>query len=189
MQLAGQSSVVLLFAGLDEISESEGLDRSHMKMPDGQLELIHAVCKANPNTVVILHAGAPVEMDWETDAAAILHGYLGGQAGAGAMLDIITGSACPCGKLAETYPMKYEDTPSCSYYPAKEKGSECREALYIGYRYFDTVDKKVRYPFGFGLSYTSFAYADLKVAENGVTFALTNSRMVKLIVAFINRFH
>ena len=175
VELAKQSSVVLLYAGLDEISESEGMDRTHMKMPSGQLELIHEVCRVNPNTVVILHAGSPVEMGWEADAAAILHGYLGGQAGAGAMLELITGQACPCGKLAEAYPLKYEDTPSAAYYPAKEKGSECREALYIGYRYFDTVNKEVRYPFGYGLSYTSFQYDDLRITEKGVSFEITNT--------------
>ena len=89
--------------------------RGYIRNEKPNRQLIHAVCKANPNTVVILHAGAPVEMDWETDAAAILHGYLGGQAGAGAMLDIKKKKECPCEKLAETYPIKYEDTPSFSY--------------------------------------------------------------------------
>jgi beta-glucosidase len=114
-------------------------------------------------------------MPWADQAAAILHGYLGGQAGAGALLDIITGKVCPSGKLAETYPYQYADTPSAPYYPAKEKGSECREGLYIGYRYFDTVGKAVRYPFGYGLSYTSFSYDNLRITEQGVTFDLTNT--------------
>ena len=174
VKLAEKADIVLLYAGLDEISESEGLDRKHMKMPEGQQKLIEAVLKANKNTVVLLHAGSPIEMDWEKDAKAILHGYLGGQAGASAMLDIVTGKFTPSGKLAETYPLRYEDTPSLNYYPAKEKGSECREGLYIGYRYYDTVNKAVRYPFGYGLSYTSFKYDNLEVTDKGVSFDLTN---------------
>jgi beta-glucosidase len=175
VELASKVPVVLLYAGLDEISESEGLDREHMRMPQGQLELIEAVCAVNPCTVVILQAGSPIEMPWEEKAAAILHGYLCGQAGAGAMLDIVTGKICPGGKLAETYPLKYEDTPSYAYYPAKEKGSECREGLYIGYRYFDTVGMKVRYPFGYGLSYTEFSYSNLAIYDDCVSFNITNT--------------
>ncbi len=174
-ELAKKADVVLLYVGLDEISESEGLDRKHMRMPEGQTRLIDEICRVNSKTVVILHAGSPVEMEWEPEACAILHGYLGGQAGAGAMLDIITGQACPGGKLAETYPYRYEDTPSAAYYPAREKGSECREGLYIGYRYYDTVNKAVRYPFGYGLSYTAFSYDDLKITRDGVSFELTNT--------------
>ena len=175
VELAKKTDVVLLYVGLDEISESEGLDRKHMRMPEGQTRLIDEICRANSNTVVILHAGSPVEMKWEPAACAILHGYLGGQAGASAMLDIITGQACPGGKLAETYPYAYEDTPSAAYYPAKEKGSECREGLYMGYRYYDTVNKAVRYPFGYGLSYTAFSYDDLKITRDGISFELTNT--------------
>jgi beta-glucosidase len=175
VELAKNVQVVLLYVGLDEVSESEGLDREHMHMPQGQLELIEAVCAANKDTVVVLQAGSSIEMPWADRAAAILHGYLGGQAGAGALLDIITGKVCPSGKLAETYPYQYADTPSAPYYPAKEKGSECREGLYIGYRYFDTVGKAVRYPFGYGLSYTGFSYDNLRITEQGVTFDLTNT--------------
>ena len=138
----------------------------------------------------MISAGSAIEMEWEDSLKAILHGYLTGQAGAGAMLDLLTGRVNPSGKLAETYPMVYEDTPSQPYYPAKERNSDYREALFVGYRYFDTFGKEVRYPFGYGLSYTTFEfrypfgyglsyttfeYSDLKVDEKGVTFTVKNT--------------
>lgn len=173
--LAKKADVVLLCVGLDEISESEGLDRVHMKMPKAQEELVEAVASVNPNTVILLSAGSVIEMPWEEKAAAILHGYLGGQAGASAMLDVLCGKICPSGKLNETYPMVLEDTASMLYYPAKERSSEYREGLYIGYRYFDTKGIPVRYPFGFGLSYTTFAYQNLEITEEGVSFTIANT--------------
>lgn len=176
---AKTAKTVLIFAGLDEISESEGLDRTHMQMPAAQNALIHAVAKVNPNVIVVLSAGSSVEMPWYSQVKGIVHGYLGGQAGASAMLNVLTGKVCPSGRLNETYPLHYEDTPAYKYYPSKERSSEYREALYVGYRYYTTVGKKVCFPFGFGLSYTSFSYKNLKVEEKGVTFTVKNEGKVR----------
>ena len=172
---ARAADVVLLFAGLDEASESEGMDRTHMRMPQNQLELIDAVARANTEIVVVLSAGSAIEMPWIDRVKAVVHGYLGGQAGASAMLDVLTGKRNPSGKLNETYPICYEDTPAYAYYPGKERNSEYREGLYVGYRYYDTVKKEVLFPFGYGLSYTEFSYSNLKVTEKGATFEITNT--------------
>lgn len=172
---AAEAEIALLFVGLDEASESEGMDRIHMKMPQNQLDLIDAVTEVCENIVVILSAGSVIEMPWINNVKAVVHGYLGGQAGASAMLDVITGKRNPSGRLNETYPIGYEDTPAYAFYPGKERNSEYREGLYVGYRYYDTVQKNVRFPFGYGLSYTSFAYSDLQLAEDGVTFSITNT--------------
>ena len=165
----------VVFAGLDEISESEGLDRTHMHMPQAQNELIDAVTAVNTNVVVVLSAGSSIEMPWFDYVKGIVHGYLGGQAGASAMMNVLTGKVCPSGKLNETYPLHYEDTPAFHYYPSKERSSEYREALYVGYRYYTTVGKKVRFPFGYGLSYTTFAYSNFSVDKDGVTFTIKNT--------------
>jgi len=170
-----EAEVVLVYVGLDEISELEGQDRKHMKMAPNQIELIEAVVSVNPNIVVVLSSGSAIEMPWVHKVKAVIHGYLGGQAGAGAMLDVLTGEVCPSGKLNETYPIKYEDTPAYAYYPGKEKTSEYREGLYVGYRYYETVKADVLFPFGYGLSYTTFAYSDLNVSEKEVSFILGNT--------------
>lgn len=175
LELAKKADVVLLYMGLDEISESEGLDRKHMKMADNQIELLHALHEANARVVVVLSAGSPVEVPWLDDCQALVHGYLGGQAGAGAMLDVITGRVCPSGRLSETYPVRYEDTPAYRFFPGAERTVEYREGPYIGYRYYETAKIPVAFPFGFGLSYTSFAYSDLQVNEAGAEFTLTNT--------------
>ena len=175
VKAAEGADVVLYFFGLDEMSESEGLDRTHMHIPQVQIDVLRAMAKVNPNVVGVISAGSSIEMEWEDSLKAILHGYLTGQAGAGAMLDLLTGRVNPSGKLTETYSMVYEDIPSSAYYPAKERNSDYREAMYVGYRYFDTYKKAVRYPFGFGLSYTTFEYSDLKVDDKGVTFTITNT--------------
>ena len=175
VKAAESADVVLYFFGLDEMSESEGLDRTHMHIPQVQVDVLRAMAKVNPDIIGVISAGSSIEMEWEDSLKAILHGYLTGQAGAGAMLDLITGRVNPSGKLTETYPLVYEDTPSRPYYPARERNSEYREALFVGYRYFDTFDKEVRYPFGYGLSYTTFEYSDLKVDDKGVTFTVKNT--------------
>lgn len=175
LSLVKDADVVLYYFGLDELSESEGLDRVHMRLPKNQIELLGEMAKVNPNIVGVMSAGASVEMPWEDNCKAILHGYLNGQAGAEAMLDILTGKVNPSGKLNETYPLKYEDTPAYKNYPSKERNSEYREGIYVGYRYYDTVNVKVQYPFGYGLSYTTFAYSDLKLDDKGVTFTITNT--------------
>lgn len=174
-EAAKKAEVVLIFAGLDEISESEGLDRTYMNMPQAQNLLIDEISTVNPNVIVVLSAGSAVEMPWYSYVRGIVHGYLGGQAGASAMLNVLTGKVCPSGKLNETYPVHCEDNPVLHYYPSKERSSEYRESLYVGYRYYTTVDKKVRFPFGFGLSYTTFKYSDLKVDDSGVTFQIRNT--------------
>lgn len=174
-EAAKNAEVVLIFAGLDEISESEGMDRNHMYLPRAQNELIDAVGCVNPNIIVVLSAGSAVEMPWFDHVKGIVHGYLGGQAGASAMLNVLTGKHCPSGKLNETYPFHYEDTPAYRYYPSKERSSEYRESLYVGYRYYSTVKKAVRFPFGFGLSYTSFSYENLKVDKEGAAFMVKNT--------------
>ncbi len=178
VEAAKAADVVLVFAGLDEISESEGLDRTHMHMPQAQNELIEQIANVNGNVVVVLSAGSSIEMPWYSEVKGIVHGYLGGQAGASAMLNVLTGKVCPGGRLNETYPLRYEDTPAYNYYPSKERSSEYREGLYVGYRYYTSIGKKVRFPFGYGLSYTTFSYENLKVDEKGVTFTIQNTGAV-----------
>lgn len=173
--LAQSADVVIYCFGLDELSESEGIDRTHMRIPQNQITLLEAISRVNENVVGILSAGAAVEMPWHHCLKGLIHGYLYGQAGAGAMLDIITGKVNPSGRLNETYPVRYEDTPAFKYFPSEQRNSEYREALYVGYRYYDTAKVKVLYPFGFGLSYTKFKYSSLKVSGEGVEFSLTNT--------------
>ncbi len=172
---AKEAEIVLYCLGLDEMSESEGLDRKHMRIPQVQITLLEAMAKENPNIVGVISAGSSIEMPWDKDLKGILHGYLTGQAGASALLDILTGRVNPSGKLAETYPEAYEDIPSYPYYPAVERNSDYRESIYVGYRYFDTAGKKVHYPFGFGLSYTTFSCSDLSVTGQGASFTVTNT--------------
>ena len=172
---AKMADVVILCIGLDESSESEGLDRTHIGIPAVQKQLLDAVTAANPNVVAVVSAGSVIETDWVEQCKAVVHGYLGGQAGAGAMLEVLTGWQNPCGKLAETIPLCYGDTPAARYFPGKKQNAEYREGLYIGYRYYETANKAVRYPFGYGLSYTTFAYSDLKVNAEKVTFTITNT--------------
>lgn len=175
LRLAGAADVVIYCFGLDELSESEGLDRSHMSIPKNQIALLREMAKVNGNIVGLLSAGASIEMPWEGECKAILHGYLNGQAGASAMLNILTGKVNPSGKLNETYPIEYEDTPAFENFPSSERNAEYRESIYVGYRYYDTKNVKVQYPFGHGLSYTSFEYSNLKVSEKGVSFTLKNT--------------
>ena len=172
---ARQADVVLLFLGLDEIAESEGLDRSHLRLPAAQTELLAAVAAANPEVVVVLSAGGVVEMPWLASCRALVHGYLAGQAGAGALLDVLTGVVDPSGRLAETVPLALSDTPTARTFPGTERTAEYREGLYVGYRYYTTAGVPVAFPFGFGLSYTSFEHSDLVVAEDGVQVTVRNT--------------
>lgn len=173
--LAGKADFVLFCMGLDEMKESEGLDRKNMQIAANQIRALQAVEKVNHNVVVILSAGSAVEMPWLENCRALLFACLGGQAGAGAVLDALTGKINPSGKLAETYPIRYEDTPSCHSYPGKAKTSEYREGIYIGYRYYDTAGLEVTFPFGYGLSYTGFAYSKLTVDRSRITCVITNT--------------
>ncbi|MGG1880233.1 glycoside hydrolase family 3 C-terminal domain-containing protein [Paenibacillus cisolokensis] len=173
--LAEQADIVLLYIGLDEVTEAEGLDRQNMRLPDNQIALLEALYQVNPNIVAVLSCGSAIEMPWIHQVKGLLHGYLSGQAGARAILRVLTGEVNPSGKLAETYPLCYADTPSASNFPGKEVSVEYREALFIGYRYYDTANVDVLYPFGYGLSYTTFDYSDLAIDASGATFTLTNS--------------
>lgn len=173
VRVAEAAPVVLLCVGLDEIAESEGMDRSNMELSKGQRELIEAVCKVNRNVVLVLSGGSPFVIPGSFRAA--IHGYLGGQAGAGAMADALLGKVNPSGKLNETWPLQMEDTPACAYFPSKECTAEYREGLYIGYRYYDTANIPVRYPFGHGLSYTTFLYSDIHAEKDRVTFTIANA--------------
>jgi len=178
VELAKKADYILLYLGLDEISESEGLDRSHMRLPQSQIDLLDAVSAANPNIIIAFSAGSAVEMPWLDKCKALVDGYLCGQAGASAVLNVILGEVNPSGKLSETYPLRYEDVPTAPYFPAKERSVEYREGLYVGYRYFETANVPVLFPFGFGLSYTTFAYSDLKVSKDEVCFTLQNTGKV-----------
>jgi len=180
---AKKADVALIFCGLPEIYESEGFDRPHLNMPDSHNTLIDAVSSANPRTVVILSNGAPVTMPWVTKAGAIIEGYLAGQAGGSALVDLIFGVASPCGKLAESFPICQDDVASNAYFPGDNQ-VEYREGLNIGYRYFDSANKPVLFPFGHGLTYTKFEYSALEatVMNDGVCvhvkFTLTNAGSV-----------
>ncbi len=175
VELAKKADIVLLYIGLDEISESEGLDRPHMKLPQSQIDLLEAVAAVNHNVVAVMSAGSAVEMPWLGRCKAVIHGYLCGQAGASAVLKALMGEINPSGKLAESCPVKYEDVSSDPYFPAKQRTAEYREGLYVGYRYYETANIPVQFPFGFGLSYTTFAYSDLKVSDKEAAFTLTNT--------------
>ena len=173
--LAKNADVVLLCMGLDEIKESEGIDRADMKLAENQIELLKAVQQANPNTLVVLSAGASLETPWLKHCRTLVYGALGGQAGAGAMLDVLTGKVNPSGKLAETWVNAYADTPAKDNFAGPGRMVQYREGLYVGYRYYQTAGVPVAFPFGYGLSYTSFAYSNLQAASNGVTLTVTNT--------------
>ncbi len=171
---AKKAETVLLCVGLDEILESEGMDRTHMELSKAQQALISKVCEANKNVILVLSGGAPFVMPEQGTYRAAVHGYLGGQAGAAAMANVLLGKVNPSGKLSESWPIKLSDVSSNSYFPSKERTAEYREGLYVGYRYFDSADVPVRYPFGYGLSYTEFAYSDIVASDNEVSFTVTN---------------
>ena len=177
-ELATQADTVILCMGLDEIAESEGLDRSNLRLAQNQVELLQAVAAVNPKIVVVLYSGSVVETPWLDNCQALLYAALGGQAGAGAVADALAGKVNPCGKLAETWPLTYADIPSAADFATRRKTVECREGLYIGYRYFTTAEKAVRFPFGYGMSYTTFAYSDMAADEQGVSLTVTNTGSV-----------
>jgi beta-glucosidase len=173
--LAEKADVILLYLGLEEVKETEGLDREDMNLSKNQVVLLESLHQLNPNIVVILSCGAPIQMPWLNQCKGLLHGYLAGQGGARAILDIITGKTSPSGKLAETYPIVLSDTPCYNYYPGQERTSEYRESIYIGYRYYDKTNIPVLFPFGYGLSYTEFAYSNIKVDSDKVQFTVKNT--------------
>ena len=177
-ELATQADTVILCMGLDEIAESEGLDRSNLRLAQNQVDLLQAVAAVNPKIVVVLYSGSVVETPWLDNCQALLYAALGGQAGAGAVADALIGKVNPCGKLAETWPLAYADVPSAADFATRRKTVEYREGLYIGYRYFTTAEKAVRFPFGYGMSYTTFAYSDMAADEQGVSLTVTNTGSV-----------
>ena len=165
---AKNADVTLVFVGLTESYEAEGYDRTHLSLPKTHNRLINEVCKVSDNVVVVLSGGACFEMPWINKVKGVIHGYLGGQAGGEAITNVILGDVCPSGKLAETYPLHFKDNPTYNYFPGGKVTSEHREGIYIGYRYYDTAKKEVLFPFGYGLSYTTFKYSNLKVSANKI---------------------
>lgn len=166
VKAAEQAEIAVLFLGLPDAFESEGYDRDHMRMPACQEHLLNAVLAVQKNVVVVLHNGSPVEMPWVDRVPAILEAYLGGQAGGGAVVDLLFGAASPCGKLAETFPVKLEDTPSFLNFPGEMETVTYAEGIYVGYRYYDKKKLPVLFPFGHGLSYTTFAYGNLRLSTD-----------------------
>ena len=175
VSLARRADTTVLFMGLDERGEAEGYDRKHMRLPDNQIELLTAIREVCTEIVVVLSGGAPVETPWADMADSILLSYLGGQATGAAVADTLTGMVNPSGKLAETYPHKYEDSPTAPWFHANEATSEHRESIFVGYRYFDTAEKSVAWPFGHGLSYTTYEYSDISADTSGVRFSVRNT--------------
>ena len=163
VETARDAQVAVIFAGLPEKYESEGFDRKHMAMPDYQNELIEKVAAVQPNTVVVLHNGSPIEMPWVDKVKGIIEAYLGGQAVGGAICDILFGKVNPSAKLPETFPLKLEDNPSYLSYIGEGDMVEYREGIFVGYRYYDKKKMDVLFPFGYGLSYTTFEYSNLTV--------------------------
>ncbi|QGQ44900.1 glycoside hydrolase family 3 C-terminal domain-containing protein [Metabacillus sediminilitoris] len=164
-EVASQSENVILFAGLPDRYESEGYDRVHLHIPENQKRLIEAVAEVNQNIVVVLSNGAPIEMPWLDKVKGLLEGYLGGQALGGAIADILFGDANPSGKLAETFPNQLSDNPSYLFFPGDGDRVVYREGIYVGYRYYDTKNVEPLFPFGYGLSYTTFEYNNLSVSS------------------------
>lgn len=175
VELAEKADTVLFFAGLDEVTEAEGLDRSSMKLPEAQMTLLESLLGLGKKVVVVLSCGSSVELTTVAKADALVHAYLTGQAGAHAVLNVLTGAVNPSGKLSESYPIAYEDCSSAKWFPGEKMTVEYREGPYIGYRYYVTAGVPVQYPFGYGLSYTEFAYSGLEVSEEGVSFTLKNT--------------
>lgn len=170
VQLASAHKVVVMCLGLPEISESEGFDRTTLNLPTKQIELLHAVSKANPNVVVVLSNGAVVSVaDWQGEAKGLLESWLLGQAGGAAVVDVLLGAVNPSGRLAETIPVRIEDNPSFDTFPGGEGRVDYNEGVFVGYRHYDTSKVNVAYPFGFGLSYTTFEYSDVKASVTGPT--------------------
>ena len=178
---ARNADVAVVFVGLTDEYETEGADRHHLSIPPMHNVLVEEVLKVNPNTVVVLSGGAAVEMPWADKVPAILNMFLTGQAGGSAVCDILFGDVNPSGKLSETYPLALSDNSSYNYFPGTTVSVEHRESVYVGYKYYDTANKEVAFPFGFGLSYTTFEYSDLKVSADSIkdTDTVTVSFKVK----------
>lgn len=168
LQAAKAADKAVIFAGLPDSFESEGYDRTHMRLPECQNRLIREILAVQPEVIVVLHNGSPVEMPWLADVKGLLEAYLGGQAAGSAIADLLFGKACPCGKLAETIPYKLSDNPSYLFFGDGDK-VEYREGIFVGYRYYDAKEMPVAFPFGHGLSYTDFSYSGLKISKSEMT--------------------
>lgn len=175
VRLAARADVVLLFLGLDESAEAEGVDRAHMRLAANQLALANELVALGRRIVVVLAGGAPVELPFADDVDAIVHSYLAGQGGGRAVVDVLTGAVNPSGRLAETYPLRYEDVASSASFGRTEATSEHREHIYVGYRHYDKVGAAVRYPFGHGIGYTTFAYSALQAGATSARVTVTNT--------------
>lgn len=184
-EAARQADVAVVFAGLPDRYESEGYDRSHMRLPDNHNELIAAVAEVQPNTIVVLSNGSPVEMPWLSSVKAVLEGYLAGQAFGGAAADLLFGEVSPSGKLAESFPKRVEDNPSYLYFPGEGDRVEYREGLFVGYRYYDKTKTETLFPFGHGLSYTTFEYSNLQVSD----YKLKDTDTIEVSVDVTNTGH
>ena len=166
---AKAAKVAVVFAGLPDAYESEGYDRTNMAMPACQNKLIEAIAEANPNTVVVLHNGSPVEMPWIGKVKGVLEAYLGGQAVGLAVVKVLYGEVNPSGHLPETFPVKLSDNPSYLYYGGEGNEADYREGIFVGYRYYDKKEMDVLFPFGYGLSYTTFSYSNLRLSATEIT--------------------
>ncbi len=175
VSLARQSDIVLYYMGLEEGDEAEGLDRETIALPDNQINLLKVLSEVNENIVVILSCGGVVDTSWDGCCKALVHGFLSGQAAPLAMAQLLAGKKSFSGKLSETFPIRYEDGPASKWYPGREKTAEYREGIYVGYRYYETAEVPVKYPFGYGLSYTKFEYSGLKVNGDKVRFTVKNT--------------
>ncbi|UNK71847.1 glycoside hydrolase family 3 C-terminal domain-containing protein [Microbacterium sp. H1-D42] len=175
VRLAQRADTVLLFLGLDESAEAEGVDRAHMRLAQNQLALVRELTALDVPIIVVLAGGAPVELPFADDVAALVHSSLAGQGGGRAVVDVLTGAVNPSGRLAETFPVRYEDVPSAASFGRTEATSEHREHIYVGYRYFDKVGMPVRFPFGHGLSYTTFEYTALAAGPSSARVTVTNT--------------
>ncbi len=173
-KIAKDSDVVIICAGLPDSYESEGFDRTKLEMPDSHNKLIEEVAKVNPNVIVVLSCGSPVSMPWNNDVKGILLNYLSGSMGAIATVELLFGDSNPCGKLSETFPLRLEDTPCFNYFAKDRFKVLYKESIFTGYRYYDTFNIPVLFPFGYGLSYTKFKYSDLNIVDKKVTFKLKN---------------
>ena len=197
VSVAADAEIAVLFLGLPDAYETEGRDRTHMKMPAVQEKLLEEILKVRPQVIVVLHNGSPVEMPWIDRVPALLEAYLGGQAGGGAVVDLLFGAVSPCGKLAETFPLKLEDNPSYLNFPGDREEVRYAEDIYVGYRYYDKKGMEVLFPFGYGLTYTTFAYSNLRLGSDTfrpgekltatVTVTNTGKTAAKEIVQFYVR--
>lgn len=175
VELAKTSDIIILMIGLDDLSEAEGIDRETMNIPQNQLELIDALTALRKKIVACLCTGSAVEIPFNYAVNALVHYHLGGQGVMTALMNVLTGKVNPSGKLSESYPIKYNDSPTFKYFHKKPNTAEYKESIYVGYRYYDKNGLEVKYPFGYGKSYTTFKYSNLVVNEKGATFKVTNT--------------